>query len=308
MKRRYALISPAALIVLLFAISACGASGNKTEVLPADGGEPGKAFVQLQSAFKSADKAAAQRLLDPAAWHLDNKEKEWFAGIYEPIAAYGIAGGRRQGDRATLFVHKQGYYAMVNATQVSGGWRFDSPLPVGTSFSSTARDCKAFPTRFPCGALSAPDAGVSGVVQSRRIDPETKSPFPAVKLFDGLAVRMVDRQTKALKSTWIVLSGTGINPRMVALSEEPDDVRRWLHWPVLTLDVAPDGRSAKATYYDGISSKDFDVTSGLGIDTKKPNRISGRLKMDLKDTAKFDIVFDIGTASDCLADQYHCGE
>lgn len=308
MFRRLILIAVVSLLIAVCA-KAGEAQRGKTEVLQADGGELGKAFVELKQALKTADKARAAKLLDPSVWHLDNKKPEWFAQLNERLTQYSAVGGRRQGDRATLFVvNEVPYYALMNATYAAGGWRFDTPSPPGSSFSSPPRNCKAFPTRFPCAALSAPEALISGVVQSHRVDPETKKPFPPFVLFDGLAVRMLDGQTKALKATWIVLSGTGLNPQMVSLSEEPDDVTRWLSYPVLTLYVAPDGKSAKAYYYDGYSPKEFDVIGGLHIDTKTPNRIRGQLKTDMKDAAKFDITFDIGTASDCLDEQYHCGD
>ena len=214
-----------ALLTLLVAVcpSTGAAQEGKTEVLPANGGDLGKAFVALTDAFKAADKVRATELLDPTAWHLDNKEPNWFAQISEQLAEYSPVGGRRQGVRATLFVAtKQPYYAMMNATFVAGGWRFDSPVPGGSSLNPSGRNCKSSPTRFPCAAASAPDAQVSGTVQSHMIDPNTGAPARPVVLFDGLAVRMVDQETRALKSTWVVLSGTGINPKMVALSEEPD--------------------------------------------------------------------------------------
>jgi len=158
-------------------------------------------------------------------------------------------------------VNNNSYYAMMNAAYVAGGWRFDSPLPTGSSFSYPARDCKSLPARFPCGAKSAPEAQVSGIVQPHGVDPLTKAPFRQEALIDGLAVRMLDAETRSLKSTWLVLAGTGINPQMVALSSDPEHVKRWLNYPALTLDIAPDGKSAKGSYYDGFSPKEFDVTA-----------------------------------------------
>lgn len=298
---------------LAFLIAACCSAGpvpdGTTEVLPADGGELGRAFADLTASFKAADKVRAAKLLDPTAWHLENKQASWFAQIGGQLAEYKPVGGRRQGDRATLFVvTPQPYYAMMNASHVATGWQFDSPIPFGSSLNPSGRDCKSSPTRFPCGAASAPDARVSGTVQSHLIDPETKSPLRPVVLIDGLAVRRVDEETKVLKSTWIVLSATGINPRMVALSADPDEVKGWLGHPVLTLDVAPDGKSATVEYSDGYSPKSFVVSDGLSIDTSVPHRIRGRLKTDAKAVASFDITFDISTGCDCLADKYQCGD
>jgi hypothetical protein len=294
-------------------LACCSHSGaaqvTKTEVLPADGCELGKAFVELTDAFKAADKGRAAKYLDPTAWHLDDKQPSWFAQLAEQLATYSSIGGRRHGDRATLFVEtKQPYYAMMNASYTAGRWQFDSPIPVGSNLNPSGRDCEPSPTRFPCAAASAPDAQVSGTVQSHMIDPKTNTPARPAVLFDGLAVRMIDEETKSLKSKWIVLSGTGINPQMVALSEEPDQVKGWLSYPVLTLDVAPDGKSANIEYFDGYSRKNLDVSSGLSIDMSVPNRIHGHLKTDAKNVASFDISFDVSTVSDCIADKYQCGD
>lgn len=75
------------LTLLVAFCSNCGAAqGNKTEVLPADGGELGKAFVELTDAFKTADKVRAAKYLDPTAWHLDDKQPSWFAQLSEQLA------------------------------------------------------------------------------------------------------------------------------------------------------------------------------------------------------------------------------
>ncbi|OQX07787.1 MAG: hypothetical protein BWK76_24410 [Desulfobulbaceae bacterium A2] len=299
------------IIASLFVVcsSAGAAPRGTTEALPADGGDLGKAFAELKQAFGAADKVRGASLLDASAWHLDTKEPGWFARISEQLAKFSPVGGRRQGDRATLFVaDKQPYYAMLNATYVAGAWKFDSPIPVGSRLDPAGRDCTVLPTRFPCAAKSAPDAQVAGTLQSYRVDPETKARFRPVAVLDGLAVRMVDPQAQELKSTLIVLSGTGINPAMVALSSEPDQVSGWLKSPVLVLEVAPDGKRAAVKYADGISPQSFEVTSGLRIDTQTPNRVRGELKTDQKDVAQFDITFDIGTLSDCLAGVYQCGD
>ncbi|OQX06200.1 MAG: hypothetical protein BWK76_26520 [Desulfobulbaceae bacterium A2] len=300
-----------AFVALLFVACprAGAAPGGTTEALPADGGELGKAMIELKQAFQAADKARAAKLLDPGAWHLDSKESGWFARISEQLAKFSPVGGRRQGDRATLFVaDQQPYYAMLNATRSSGAWVFDSPIPVGSRLDPSGRDCSVLPTRFPCAATSAPDAQVAGTLQSYRVDPETKARFRPAAVLDGLAVRMVDPQTQELKSTLIVLSGTGINPAMVGLSSEPDQVSGWLKSPVLVLEVAPDGKRAAVKYADGISPQSFEVTSGLRIDTQTPNRVRGELKTDQQGVAQFDIIFDIGTLSDCLAGVYQCGD
>jgi hypothetical protein len=309
-RRRESLLMllPLALVIVV-CVAANASQAERTEVLPADGGEPGRAFIRLQDAFRTADRGAASEVLDPALWHLEDKPGTWFKRLYEQMADFSISGGRRQGDRATLFlVNKEPFYATINATLVSGRWRFDTPVAGGSGFGAAGRDCRSMPSRFPCGASSAPDAQVSGSVQSQRIDPETGAPVRPVALIDGLAVRMLEGEAGLLKSIWVVLSGTGLNPRMVSLSWEPDQVRSWLQYPVLTLEVTPDGKSAKGTYYDGISPKEFEVTGGLSIDRSVRNRIRGRLKTAAQGVALFDVAFDIGTASDCLAGTYQCGE
>jgi hypothetical protein len=282
------------------------AQGAKTEALAADGGDLGKAFADLASAFKAADKTRAAKVLDTAHWDLNSKQPSWFAQLNGQLSDFQPSGGRRQGNRATLFVtSKSGYYGMLNAT-FAGGWRFDSPTPTGSSLSGSARDCKASPAQFPCGTASAPDAQVSGTVQSHMTDPDTKKPMPPVAILDGLAVRMVDDK-KALQSTWVVLSGTGINPQMVARAEDPDQIAGWLGYPVLKLSIAASGRSAKAEFYNGYSRQEFELSTGLTVDRQAPNRIRGTLKSDVKDVAAFDLTFDIGTASGCVDGKYQCG-
>jgi hypothetical protein len=284
-----------------------GVQGLKTEPLAADGGELGKAFVDLAAAFKAADRTRAATLLDPIRWHLDNKPPSWFAQISEPLSTFQPSGGRRQADRATLFLtSKSGYYGLVNATY-SAGWRFDSPTPAGSSLTGSGRDCQHSPAIFPCGAVSAPDAQVSGTVQSHMIDPDTKTTMRPVQIFDGLAVRMVDDRTKAVQSTWVVLSGTGVNPQMLQRAEEPDQVAGWLNYPVLKLAIAQGGTAAKAAYYNGYSRQEFDLASGLTLNPQSPNRIRGTLKADVKAVASFNLTFDIGTASSCVVDKYQCG-
>jgi hypothetical protein len=94
---------------------------------------------------------------------------------------------------------------------------------------------------------------------------------------------------------------------MVARAEDPDQIAGWLNYPVLKLTIAPAGNMAKAEYYNGYSHQEFDLTSGLTTDRRTPNRIRGKLKSDVKGVAAFDLVFDLGTASACVADKYQCG-
>jgi hypothetical protein len=298
-----------AMLALLCAACGSGAApAAKTEALAADGGDLGNAFVDMVDAFKAADKARVGKLLDPQKWHMDGKEASWFALFAKQIQDNHPVGGRRQGDRATLFVvNAQPYYAMMNATHTASGWQFDSPLATGSSFGETPRDCAASPTRFPCGATSAPDTQVSGTVLSHKSDSLSGGASTPNVLFDGLAVRMLDSETKKPKFTRLLLSGTGINPQMVALSGDVGNVKGWLNYPLLMLDVAVDGKSAKLEYFNGASHQNLDVTEGLSIDPNTPNRIRGHLQTDAKDLARFDVAFDLGTASDCVESAYNCG-
>ncbi|MGA9341806.1 MAG: hypothetical protein WBV61_05675 [Rhodanobacteraceae bacterium] len=301
----------ASLVLLALLGTACTSSATspeKTEVLPADGGDLGKAYTDLVAAFKAGDKARAAKLLDPAAWHLDDKQASWFAQFASRMDGSHPVGGRRQGNRATLFVvDSQPYYAMMNATHSADGWMFDSPLATGSSFSEQPRDCKTDPKRFPCSAASAPDAQVSGHVLSHEADPLDQAPALPVTIFDGVAVRMLDAQTKHLKFTRLLLSAKGINPKMLALSHNVDIVKGWLNYPILALDVAPDGKTAKLEYYNGFARKTLDVADGLSIDANTPGRMRGRLQTDVSAVANFDVSFDMSTMSECDEGAYTCG-
>ncbi|MGA9422499.1 MAG: hypothetical protein WBW61_09060 [Rhodanobacteraceae bacterium] len=84
-------------------------------------------------------------------------------------------------------------------------------------------------------------------------------------------------------------------------------VRTWLNYPILTLDVALDGKRAKLEYYDGLARKTLDVTDGLSIDANTPDRMRGHLQTDAGDVAQFDVTFDLATTSECVDDAYDCG-
>lgn len=297
--------------LLTILCAACGSTAappEKTEVLPADGGDLGKAYTDLVAAFKAGDKANAAKTLDTVVWNLDTKQPSWFAQFVPGMQDNHPVGGRRQGDRATLFVvNSQPYYAMMNATHAADGWKFDSPVASGSSFGDPPRDCAATPKRFPCGATSAPDARVSGHVLSHAAQPMDPASARPVTLIDGVAVRMLDDQSKQLKFTRLLLSGTGINPQMLALSGNVGVVKGWLTYPLVTLDVSPDGKSAKLDYYNGSARKTLDVTNGLTIDTTTPERMRGHLKTDATDVAQFDLTFDIATTSECVEGAGACG-
>lgn len=288
----------------LLATSA-GAGPIRTEPLPANGGDVGKAYTDLAAAMRAGDKERAGRLLDPRQWHLSNKQKSWFE-MFADMGNMQPAGGRLQGDRATLFlVNKAGNpleFRYMSATRTSSGWQFDSPTTFGSSFSKAeARDCKSSEV-FPCGARTAPDAMVAGTITPRQPDPHGPA---SCRVIDGLAVRMVD-EAKHSVGTRVLLSIHGINPEAVALSGDPDEVKGWLGWPVLSLDVAPGGKSAKLEYYDGMSRKTFDVAKGLNVEASAPDRVRGQLKTEI-DKVAFDLSFDLGAASSCQAEAYRCG-
>ena len=94
---------------------------------------------------------------------------------------------------------------------------------------------------------------------------------------------------------------------MLALSGDVDNVKGWLNYPLLMLDVMPDGKTAKLEWFNGMSHQNLDVSEGLMIDPNTPNRIRGHFKTDAKDIAQFDVAFDLGTASDCVENAYQCG-
>lgn len=303
-------------IALIAAIaSACAGAGGpppKTELLPADGGELGKAFADLQSALTAVDKVRVGKLLDPDAWHVDNKEPSWFTQLVDVVKDYKPTGGKRQGDRATLFVVHDNYYAMMNATHAANGWQFDSPLPTGSS-TNEKRDCATAPQRFPCGATSAPDSQVSGTASEPKISLlSNEKKILQVSLIDGFAVRMLKHRTKVPVSTRLVLSGTGVNPQLLALSGDPGGVQMWLGAHVLTLDIATDGKSAHGKYDSGMGRREFDVKDskdgGLSLDTSQPNRLRGHVTADVKDAGKLDVTFDVGTASECIDDYCYDAE
>jgi len=293
--------------LLLVACGGGSAASAKTEVLPADGADLGKAFHELVAALAAGDKVKAGNLLDPDHWHMDNKTPEFLQQFAEQSKDFVVTGGKRHGDVATVFlVNKQPYYASLTATRGAGGWRFDSPIPTGRGFGENARDCTEAPQRFPCAAASAPDAQVSGTVLShRKGDPLSGAPKPEV-FFDGVAVRMIDGESKKAKSTRVILAAKGIDPQALARVGDPDDLAQFVNYPVIQLSAAPDGKSGTLAYFDGFSRRTLELHDGLALDTTTPNRVRGKLKLDAKDVADFDIAFDLGTASECVDGGYEC--
>lgn len=291
-------------------LAACGggsAASAKTEVLPADGADVGKAFTELVAALAAGDKVKSGSLLDPDHWHMDNKSPDFLKQIADQSKDFVVTGGKRHGDVATVFlVNKQPYYASLTATHTAGGWRFDSPIPTGRGFGEQPRDCAEAPQRFPCAAASAPDAQVGGTVLShRKGDPITGSPKTEV-YFDGVAVRMIDGETKKPKGTRVVLAAKGIDPQALARLGDPDDLVMFVNYPVLEIKAAPDGKSGTLMYFDGLSRHTLELHDGFALDSATPNRVRGKLTFDAKDVADFDVAFDLGSASECVDGGYEC--
>lgn len=307
----YRMMHGSMLAALLLLCAGCGSAAapiTKTTVLPADGGDLGEAFSEMVDAFKTADKKRLGKVLDPREWPLVDKEASWFAQFVERLGGFQPIGGVRQGERATLFlVNEQPFYAMFNATHTQDGWVFDSPIAYGTVLDGQPKDCVGN-TRFPCGAASSPDAMVTGTVQAMnantRISPAAAMP---VAMIDGIAVRMLDRDSGKPKFTRLVLSGTGINPQMVARSSTMGDVEMWLGFPAIALDIAADGKSAKLSYKGYFYLNNVDVTDGLTIEPNTPNRTRGHLIADIGKDGHFDVVFDVGTSSECKEGVPRCG-
>lgn len=291
-----------------FLLAACAPAAGpaKTEVLPNDGGDLGNAYFELAAAMKASDSERAARLLTPTL-HMANKPKSWFGtGVFDSMDREQPAGGRVQGNRATLFlVNKAGNpleFRYISATRTASSWQFDTYTDFGSSFSkSEARDCTTSKV-FPCGTKTAPNSAVTGTISPRQPLPDTPASH---RVIDGLAVRMVDAKKQAA-GTRVLLSIHGINPEAVALSPDPDVVKGWLAWPLLRLDIAPDGKSAKLEYYDGASRKTGDITKGLSIEAGSPGRVRGKLKAEVEKT-DYDLSFDLDQASTCQVDAYRCG-
>lgn len=295
-------------------------STAKMEVLPPDGGELGKAYLELIEVLKTADKVKVEKLLEPRYVHLLDQAPSLFEDYYDDFSTYKkeVVGGRRQGNRATLFLFglslsKSKTYSFINATYNKDGWQFDTPTPRGsypfTEWDQFTGNCQKNPNLFPCAVMTGPDSQVSGTIHSYETYRNTNTPIRTAVLLDGFAVKLIDPKTKSLKSIQVILSPTGINPEMVARCALPADVIERLGESTLTLDVTPDGKSAKLEYVtdDGDWRKKFDINnSELNIDTSTPNRIRGHLKLDEKDAAKFNVKFDIGTVSDCIHENGRC--
>ncbi len=301
MSRRILLVAAGAGL-LGFSYSAPGQPSPvamKTEALPSDGGELGKAYAGFARAVDAGDQARISRYVDSAV----AEKGPAFLQAFGKLVPRKPVGGRRQGDRGTLFLQTAakkggGSYQSWNATLTPAGWHFDGPEDVvAFEIPEPGLDCKG-KTKFPCATSTAPDSIVSGGLVLNRYDTFVFKKAPAYRFLDGFAVRNVDEDSKALKSTTIFLSTTGIMPGMLTREiDDPDSVRYKLTTGLLRLDVAADGRSAHVEFWDHGSRKQGEVGAGLSIDNADGTRIRGALKADVKDMAKVDVVFDVGAAS-----------
>ena len=284
---------------LAVAIAGCTASAGSgtTEKIADDGGDLGKAWLDLNAAMEKGDAQAASALLDGKRWNLANKKPSWFQQFADGEPGKPM-GGRRNGDRATLFLDNSDAdgsrfeYRHVGATWSGSSWVFDGPMTLGSSFSpSDKRDCAETPDVFPCGVETGQVSGTIKLAAPGEDDPAQ------YVLLDGFAARKVPTAGGATTTTEVVLSTQGINPAALAMSSDPDHVYGWLGWPVMKLAVAPDGKSAEVEYYGGGPRKKMTVTDGLTIDASAPGRMKGTLKTDVPDVGHVDVAFDLSTAS-----------
>ena len=281
-------------------LAACAQSSagpTKTEVLSADGGELGKAYIEFASAVDAGDTARISKLINPD----DADSKLAVLQAFGKLSSNKPVGGRRQGDHATLFLQTGEHaYEFVNATHGATGWLFDSPikqLPVG--IEGDERDCTA-KTEYPCALITAPDAVVSGSVTLNKYDTFVYKKPPTFSMLDGFAVRELNDDGKTLKHTSLFISSMGIMPGMFTHAtggDAPSDVRYTLAFGLVRMDVAPDGKSANIEIWNGGSEKTANVADGLTIEVADGKRIRGRLITDVKDVAKFNLYFDIATVS-----------
>lgn len=304
-------VSVAALVVCIAACAQHSAEPQKTEVLPADGGDLGKTYAEYAKAVDAGDKAQILKFSNP---ELADKGVAFFQftgklGTGQPI------GGRQQGDRATLFVRaptstaQENFVSLRNATHAGSGWQFDSPLQQATAGygNKPFYDCSKT-AEFPCGILTAPDSIVSGTILLHKYDTFVHKTAPIFVMFDGFAVRRFDEDGKTPKGTRLFLSSMGIIPEVITNDHNKDmsSVRLTLTAPLLDLDVAPDGKSAHARLTDQGTLKKIDIKDGLTIEVNDGKRIRGRLNTDIKDLAAFNLYFDMATASVCHAQSSDC--
>lgn len=303
-----------AIAALVAGIAACAQHSTgpqKTQVLPADGGDLGKAYAEYAKAVDAGDKAQILKLSNPEL-------ADESVGFFQAMGKMGASqpmGGRQQGDRATLFLRaptsdgQQTFASLRNATRAGSGWQFDNPLEQVTAkyASKPFYDCSKT-AEFPCAIATAPDSVVSGTIVLHKYETFLHKTAPVYVMFDGFAVRMFDENAKTPKSTRVFLSSMGIVPEMIASdnNEDVSNVRLTLTAALLDLDVAPDGKSAHASYSKQGTLLEADIKDGLTIESNDGKRVRGRLNTDIKDMAAFNLYFDVATASVCHAQSSDC--
>ena len=299
-------------ILALFVGAAAGCGAGKTEALPDGGGELAKAYEEMTAAFKAGDRERAAKLLNDVDRYTNGVDGSGLVKYVENLSKLRPIGGRRQGERAALFLETSNQaankpqrpalcYQTLDATHTADGWRFDDmPAPAGCEDEGRLPVC---PRRaaFPCSVTTAPDSQVSGSIHEHG----GRGPERTVSMLDGFGVRMIDYGSNRLKSTRVVLTTTGIVPQNLAYSAYPDRGNLlWMIPTTLVLDVAPDGKGATATYWNPWEEQNLDLSDGgLTIDGHDADRMRGRLRLDKKAIGAFDIVFDVATRSEC-GDQY----
>jgi hypothetical protein len=317
------LLAPSVLAAL---IGACGGSGTgdtaksaaesrpaalakpqpgppQSAALPADGGDVGKAYKDLIAAYQAVDSARATRLIyqynpkDPTV-----PDKSSIDSILPDMLKVHPAGGVWQADRATLFLDGS-LHGYVGASLSETGWVLDDAAPRTADDGFLSGYKCATSKWFPCAAATFPDAKVSGRIKPYPASAAAPMSPQSGIVLDGFGVRMLDAKTHALAYTEVVLSGTAFEPHFLAGTDLIDYENS--SYPYFRLRIAPDGKSAKVAYV--ARTPELDAGPGLNIDTATPNRIRGHLTLDAKDVAQFDVVFDVGTLSECLIGDNRCG-
>lgn len=277
-----------------------------SEALPADGGDVGKAYADLVAAYQNLDTARFNTLVENFGTPGDPLTKKDTDQLLVEMQALHPAGGVRQGTRATLFLSGDALHGTFSASLEDGHWAFDSMNP--QSWKDDPRDpmpnCE-ISQLFPCRVQTFPDAKVAGTATVYRAAPDNSSMPASGVLLDGYGVRMIDRKTKALQFTQIVLSSEALHPVWRA-SDEVDNAAMGS----VVLHVAADGKSTKLMYINAVpfdQHVQVDATHALVLDTTVPNRMRGHLTLDAKDLANIDVNFDVGIASACKVGESRCG-
>jgi hypothetical protein len=287
-------------VLVAIILAACGhpaAGPVKTEVLPADGGEVGKAFVEYVNAVARGDKTQIAKL---SLSEPKNSDADYFKFLLSNDHAFG---GRQQGDYATLFLQaavseKENGVATWNAMRTNGVWQFETPwnaIPLSYS-PKPFHDCATY-LQFPCAVITAPDSVVTGTVVLHAYDTDVYEKAPEFSMLDGFAVRMVGENKESM-GTRIYLSAMGIIPETLTnYQTDADSIRYQLRGPLLDLTLGADGKTAKATLWNKNEEKKADVQGGVTIESNDGKRIRGRVKTDIKDVMAIDVYFDLAVAS-----------